>query len=87
MSEKQFVLSISSDAFAATIKKIGKELKELKVLGVHAGVREMDAVLSDVLQGIPDSVLLTTSLNPSEVDRMLTERLGADFEYCTLKWL
>jgi len=87
MADRSFVLIISEDTHAATVENIGRKLLELNGQGVHSGARSMDAVLSDVLQGIRDKVLLKTSLTPAALEHLLKQHLRGDFKRCTIEWM
>jgi hypothetical protein len=69
------------------VERIGKKLTKLQGQGVEAGVRTLDALLEDVRKGIPDNLLLQTELKPYDLQDLLKDRLGADFQVCEVKWV
>jgi hypothetical protein len=87
MPERGFILEIQPGAYERTVKSIGEKLLDLDSTKVHSGTRSMEAVLSDMLQGIRDKVLLRTSLDPHELEKLLKQELGSDFKQCRIEWM
>jgi hypothetical protein len=87
MEPRSFVLIIDKKTPSHIVERIGKTLTRLEGRGIQAGVRTLDAVLEDVKKGIPDSVLLSTDLKPYDLQDLLKQKLGTDFQACEVKWL
>lgn len=87
MPSRKFVLTIEKKTPGHIVERIGKRLTELQGNGIEPDVRTLDALLEDVHKGIPDSLLLKTELRPYDLQDLLTEKLGSDYQVCRLKWV
>lgn len=87
MPERGFILEIQPDAYSSTVQSIGQKLLDIDAAKVHSGTRSMEAVLHDVLQGVRDKVLLRTSLEPRELEKLLKQELGSEFKQCRIEWM
>jgi len=87
MAERSFVLAVCEGAYPSSVENIGKTLLALNGPQLHSGTREMEAVLHDILRGIRDKVLLKTSLEPGELEKLLKKHLRGDYKQCTVEWM
>jgi hypothetical protein len=87
VQDRSFVVIISERALGSSVENIGKGLLALDGKGISSGARSIDAVLSDVLRGVRDSVLLKTQLDPPDLEALLRNQIGRDFKLCTIQWV
>jgi hypothetical protein len=87
VQDRSFVIIISERALGGSVTNIGKGLQALDGKGISSGARSIDAVLSDVLRGVRDNVLLKTQLEPPDLEALLRNQIGRDFKLCTIQWV
>jgi hypothetical protein len=87
VQDRSFVVIISERALGGSVTNIGKGLLQLDGKGISSGARSIDAVLSDVLRGVRDNVLLKTQLEPPDLEALLRNHIGRDFKLCTIQWV
>lgn len=87
MADRNFVLAISAGALSHSVENIGRQLLALDGRGVYSEGRQMESLLSDVLMGIRDDLLLKTNLREDELEQLLRDQLGRDFKHCKIEWI
>ena len=85
--ERLFAIAIDPSAFEHQVQQIGDALSKLNQARLVKSTRDFNAVLTDIRKGIQDGVLLKTRMSAEELEFLLKEHLGANFKFCTIKWV